>query len=182
MTGERPLRIWSAKLRQPTDAAERLICASGQDAFFLRPSSSSTLPAEDKFAIVWGAKHADCSPTLLAELLQRAQQVPGHRGLARSMIGIGLRSPWTSIKLARRSFAPHDQRFTDDNTTFKVVFPCHSAWSEQCKVNRSMTRSEECLTGCHMHTAQMRLSLLLPGIRKSGSPMCLKNSTTCHTY
>ena len=119
LVGEKPFRLWSAKLRQPTDAAERLICASGQDAFFLRPSSSSTLPVEDKFAIVWGAKHADCSPTLLAELLQRAQQVPGHRGLARSMIGIGLRSPWTAIKLARRSFAPNDQRFTDDNLELK---------------------------------------------------------------
>ena len=119
LVGEKPFRLWSAKLRQPTDAAERLICASGQDAFFLRPSSSSTLPAEDKFEIVWGAKHADCSPTLLAELLQRAQQVPGHRGLARSMIGIGLRSPWTAIKLARRSFAPNDQRFTDDNLELK---------------------------------------------------------------
>ena len=55
---------------------------------------------------------------------------------------------------------------------------CHSARSEQCKINRGMTRSEECLPGCHVHSAQTRLSLLLPVVRKSGSPMCLKNNKT----
>ena len=64
------------------------------------------------------------------------------------------------------------------DATIKVVLPGHSARSAQRKINGGMTRSEECLPGCHMYSAQTRLSLLLPIVGKSGSPMCLKNNKT----
>ena len=54
MMGEKPNRTWAAKLRQPAASAEKIICGSGQDGFFLKPSANTTLEAADKFAIVWG--------------------------------------------------------------------------------------------------------------------------------
>ena len=61
------------------------------------------------------ARHSEASGTHLATLLQRAAKVAGHRVLARSMLGVKLRSPWSVIQNARLAFAPQDPRGNESN-------------------------------------------------------------------
>ena len=111
----KPQRMWSARLRLSTPAAEKLLCMSGHDAVFVKPVIPHLLPAADKFTIIWGPRHIEACASSLATIIKRIEVVAGHRGLAHSAISLGLRAPWDRIQVAREAFAPGDARWTKEN-------------------------------------------------------------------
>ena len=78
----------------------------------------------DKFAFVWGARRSEASGTHLATLLQRAAKVAGHRGLARSMLGVGLRSPWSAIVLLLQPPRWNDSNIALEDELHYVIEGC----------------------------------------------------------
>ena len=119
---QKPARIWMAKLRLSAGDGEKLVCASGREALFVRPSVPAMLQSSDKYTIIWSKRHGQASPSLLAELLQRADKVQAHRGLAHSLVAVGLRAPWLGIESARKAFAFDDPRFRDETFGLRDVY------------------------------------------------------------
>ena len=119
---QKPLRVWLAKIRIAAPLGEKLVCASGREALFVRPSIPAMLPANDLYTIIWSKRHDQASPSLLAELLQRADRVQAHRGLAHSIVAVGLRAPWTGIEQARKVFSFDDPRFQEETYGLKDVY------------------------------------------------------------
>ena len=102
--------VWSARTQVKLETAERMMCSSGLEGAFTRPTDVTTAIAADTFTIVWSLKHNEANSTMLADLLAKAQSIAGHRGLARSTTGLGLRTPWTKVKEARALLRPEDPR------------------------------------------------------------------------
>ena len=65
----KPMRIWEMKLRLS------VLCASGREALFVRPTLLAMVQASDAYTIIWSKRHEMGSATLLAELLKRAEKV-----------------------------------------------------------------------------------------------------------
>ena len=107
--------IFSARIRLPPGAGEKLLCASGLEALFVRPMNPQSDPQSANFTIIWSSKHALASTQSLSDLLQTATRIAGHRGVARSLIGIGLRVLWKDVKTARQLLRPDDETLMDNN-------------------------------------------------------------------
>ena len=93
--------IWTARLRLEPEKGEKLLCGSGLESLFVRHADTEHSDQKASFTIIWGPKHLEASPQALTTLLQQASAFPGHRGLARSAIGIGLRVKWQARQLIR---------------------------------------------------------------------------------
>ena len=105
---------WSAKVRLSPELAEKAMSASGLESMFSRPLDVSSMGGREKFSIVWASRHDEASPARLASILEASSQILGNRGLARSLSGIGLRTPWTKISEARKKLKPEDPRWHGD--------------------------------------------------------------------
>ena len=110
-TMEDNMTIWTAKVRLSSDLAEKALAASGVEALFVRPQDVAAVSSRDKYSIVWAARHDQASPARLATILEAAGHILGHRGLARSQSGVGLRTPWSAISEARKRLRPEDPRW-----------------------------------------------------------------------
>ena len=105
LLNQKPMRVWAQKLRLAVPVAKKLLCASGRAALV-----SATGDARHATSPKGLGLHEMGSPALLAELLQRADKVKAHRGLAHSLIAVGLLAPGSSIESARKLFAHNDPR------------------------------------------------------------------------
>ena len=72
------------------------------------------LEGQAGYTLVWGPRHDAAGPSELAKTLQTLDTLPGHRGLARSLGGIGVRVPWTCVNVARRALRPHDPALSEE--------------------------------------------------------------------
>ena len=126
--------MWSVRTRLTLPFAEKALCGSGTDGLFVRPSDTSVFGGKDTYAIVWTVKHEVASSVELNQLLTAAGKILGHRGVARSLTGLGLRVPWTRIAEARKILKPDHPMWTDQNIGIKdrltyVVKNCPSGTS-----------------------------------------------------
>ena len=118
--GTNPLApLWTCRIRLTAEQSEKIICASGLEACFTRPTDHTSLPSSQAYTIVWASRHHDAQPGLLTELLQHASAIPGHRGAARSLTAIGLRVPWDKVRDARAKLCPHDVRYQEGTLDLK---------------------------------------------------------------
>ena len=111
--------LWSCRLRLTMEDAEKIIGASGLDAMFTRATDPTAMHAHQDYTIVWSSRHQDAAPGVLTPLLHHARQIPGHRGAARSLAGIGLRTPWQKVREARTLLCPGDSRYHEGNIAIK---------------------------------------------------------------
>ena len=126
--------MWTARTRLTLPFAEKALCGSGTDGLFVRPSDTSVFGGKDTYAIVWTVKHEVASTVELNQLLTCAGKILGHRGVARSLTGLGLRVPWSRIAEARKLLKPDHPMWTDQNIGIKdrltyVVKNCPSGTS-----------------------------------------------------
>ena len=103
-----PPRIWTLKAKLPPEIGEKLLCASGQQGVFVRPLVPQKDSSAQQYTIVWGPRHQEAGDQTLATMLSHASRFAANRGLARSLIGIGLRIRWTDVQQARRLLRPDD--------------------------------------------------------------------------
>ena len=54
---QKPARVWTAKLRITVQDGEKLLCASGREALFVRPAVPAMLQASEKYTIIWSKRH-----------------------------------------------------------------------------------------------------------------------------
>ena len=101
------------------ETGEKLLCHSGLEGLFVRPM----VPQNDKnsanYTIVWGMKHGDAFASNLSSLLVAASKIAGHRGLARSLIGLGLRVAWKDVGTARQLLRAEDPAILAENRHLK---------------------------------------------------------------
>ena len=91
-------QIWTAKARLLFALAEKAMSASGLEAVFIRAADTTALAGRESCTIVWAHRHDEASAQTLATLNASRAKLLGHRGLAHSQVGVGLRWPWTSIQ------------------------------------------------------------------------------------
>ena len=124
---EEPYRLWQVRVRTSPEVAEKVITSSGKDAVFIRPQRPQDLALSDAYTIVWSKWNSEASAGELAAIWKIVENIPEHRGLARSSASIGARIPWKSIRTARQALIPHDDRFTvqrlgvQDSKTFEMI-------------------------------------------------------------
>ena len=114
-----PPLIWSARLRLAPERGEKLLCGSGLESLFIRHVDTELTAHKNQYTIVWGPKHLDSSAQTLTMMLRLTADFPGHRGLARSSLGIGLRVKWSDIAKARQAIRPEDQCLKHGNASIK---------------------------------------------------------------
>ena len=124
--GPHPPKIWSARLRVPPDQAEPILGRSGLEGLFVRPAEGVVLQGQEGYTLIWGPRHDAAGPSELAKILQTLDSLPGHRGLARSLGGIGVRVPWTCVNTARRALRPHDPALSEETYSLRdqLLFKC----------------------------------------------------------
>ena len=106
--------VWSLKVRMSAEIFEKVLASSGREALFARPAVGAEL-IKTTHAIVWAARHDESNPEKLASIQQVADKMIGHKGLAHSAMGLGLRCPWERVKDARTALRPNDPRWTTAN-------------------------------------------------------------------
>ena len=107
--------VWSARVRLPPEAGEKLLCGSGLESLFVRHADTEMEEQKKNYTVIWGPKHTDCSAQALTQLQQMSADFAGHRGIARSAIGLGLRVQWSDVAKARRALRPNDPCLNDAN-------------------------------------------------------------------
>ena len=112
--GALPPRVWSARIRLSQAVAEKLICSSGLEGLFVKHLNVVQLDDQSSHTIVWGPRHESASPSELTKFLEVAAQLPGHRGVARSMAGLGIRVLWKQVKTAREKLRGEDPSLCSD--------------------------------------------------------------------
>ena len=119
--------VWSARLRLQPEKGEKLLCGSGLESLFIRHADTEISDQKAAFTIIWSPKHLEASP----QALQQAAAFPGHRGLARSAIGIGLRVKWSDVAKARQLIRPEDPCLQHGNQALidKDLYAVHGALS-----------------------------------------------------
>ena len=85
----------------------------------LGPLTQSAMLLASNYTIVWALRHEEAGPSELTAVLDKASQVPAHRGMARSAAGVGLRTPWERVKDARMLLRPKDPRYSQDTWALK---------------------------------------------------------------
>ena len=114
-----PPLIWSARLRLTPEKGEKLLCGSGLESLFIRYVDTELTAHKNQYTIVWGPKHLDSSAQTLTTMLRLTAEFPGHRGLARSSLGVGLRVKWGDIAKARQAIRPDDPCLKHGNADIK---------------------------------------------------------------
>ena len=116
--------VYGAKMRLQPETGEKLLCSSGLEALFVRPIDPSREPQSSNYTIIWGSKHAMASAQTLSDMLLAAATVAGHRGVARSLLGIGLRVMWKDVRLARQLLRVDDAALVEETIglTDKLYF------------------------------------------------------------
>ena len=97
---------------------------SGRPFCFACRKWAVSLDDQTTHTIVWGPKHTDASPRDPSNPLS---QYPGHRGLARSSAGLGVRILWKHVQQARQALRSEDPSFCPENIAIhdQVWFKLH---------------------------------------------------------
>ena len=121
--------VWSARVRLPPEAGEKLLCGSGLESLFVRHADTEMEEQKKNYTVIWGPKHTDCSAQALTQLQQMSADFAGHRGIARSAIGLGLRVQWSDVAKARRALRPNDPCLNDANISIadRDLYALHGA-------------------------------------------------------
>ena len=114
-----PPRLWTLKAKLTPETGEKMLCASGQQGVFVRPLDPSKDSCASQYTIVWGPKHIEASAQELALLMSNASKFVANRGIARSLIGLGLRVRWGDVHQARTLLRPKDPSLTPETLGLK---------------------------------------------------------------
>ena len=90
-------------------------CASGAEGLFGHPAEIDSLISREQYTIAWSKRRDEACPQQLAALIDHANKLPHHKGLARSATALGVRCKSGKISEAQKLLQPSDPRWSAAN-------------------------------------------------------------------